>query len=247
MNIYKELDAVCCNEHHRNRYIKIIDAFVNTPVDDGEMHHILPRALFPDRINDPNNIVRLPYRVHFLVHWILAKATANYSMMSAFNAMCNKNDHKMKRSILYEYGKKMFKQSQTGELNIGYGVISAWNKIDNKMERVSRQLFDSNRNIYGGITCKEALAWKAIHEGYTPRKQTETQKLAASKATKGSTPAVCVLTGASLGRIRLDDPRWKDGIIKSTSKGKTYPEEVRKKMGRKKSTTRNGHQLSLLL
>ena len=53
-----------------------------------ETHHILPRSL--GGTDDPDNLVDLTYREHFLVHWLLIKITSgkeHYKMIHAFNAM----------------------------------------------------------------------------------------------------------------------------------------------------------------
>ena len=60
-------------KHYCSRYIKIIEFYENIEVIEGENHHILPRKLFPELKDDFNNVVRLSYKAHYLVHWLLAK------------------------------------------------------------------------------------------------------------------------------------------------------------------------------
>ena len=216
MDIYKSLESISVNSHHMKRYISIVDFFcVNIVEGNGEIHHILPKCLFPHHAKDQNNLVKLPYRAHFLVHWALAKATNNYSLISAFNAMCNKNKDKLPNSILYSLGKESFRKAQMGENNCSYQIVSAWDKINNVRVRIPKQEFDSNRSTYGGITCKEAIEWKIANEGYVRKVSSEHQKKKASLATKGTVHAVCIATGTNLGRISKDDPRWKDGTVAS--------------------------------
>jgi hypothetical protein len=236
MDIYQELIRVCPNRHHMNRYIRTINIFTQSPSSEGELHHILPRSLFPEYQKIPCNLIRLPYRVHFLVHWMLAKATNHFSMISAFNAMCNKNTNKIKRSVLYAYGKKLFVDGQTGINNVSYNMVSAWNKIENRRERITRDLFNNNKHTYGGITCKEALAWKSIHEGYVSRKQSNYQKNKASLAVKNTAPAVCIITNTRLGRVSLKDPRWNDGTIVFARRGYRHSQETKLKISQSKKS-----------
>lgn len=51
-----------------------------------EIHHILPRSLFPEYEYEPDNLVKLSPYDHFVVHYIIAK-TKNPKMLYAFNMM----------------------------------------------------------------------------------------------------------------------------------------------------------------
>ena len=53
-----------------------------------EIHHIIPKSIGGD--NDPDNLVRLSLREHFLAHWLLTKFVEKdelRSMLLAFNGM----------------------------------------------------------------------------------------------------------------------------------------------------------------
>ena len=57
-------------------YIKIYNNLIdfrlkNPPIEFFEKHHIKPKSLFPELENDPNNIVKLTYKEHYLVHHLL--------------------------------------------------------------------------------------------------------------------------------------------------------------------------------
>lgn len=70
------------NEVYLNRYLSFVDNCQrrNDATDLGniycEKHHILPKSDFPEYRSDPDNIVLLTGRQHFLSHWMLAKAVA---------------------------------------------------------------------------------------------------------------------------------------------------------------------------
>jgi hypothetical protein len=82
------------NTHYKNRY----DQFINTINALGprviagysENHHILPRCM--KGTDDPNNLIQLTLREHFLAHWLLWKAYPTYlPIVSAFLQMNEKN------------------------------------------------------------------------------------------------------------------------------------------------------------
>jgi len=52
-----------------------------------ERHHIIPKALGGD--NSSENLIYLPARVHFIVHWVLYKIHKNPAMARAFYGMCD--------------------------------------------------------------------------------------------------------------------------------------------------------------
>ena len=87
-----------------SRYIKLIQIYQNKKVLEGEKHHILPASMFPEYKNltkFPENKVVLPYRVHFIAHYILAKMY-NGKMWFAFNQMRRVAN----KSCLYEASRK---------------------------------------------------------------------------------------------------------------------------------------------
>ena len=58
------------------RYYKIINNRIKHPLpknEYGEKHHILPKSLYPDLVNDKKNIVRLSAFEHFKAHYYLWK------------------------------------------------------------------------------------------------------------------------------------------------------------------------------
>lgn len=95
--------------HHKSygRYCKLIQHYINNPVTQGEKHHILPVSLFPTYKKDINNIVVLPHRVHYLVHFLLMKFTRHKSMVFAFNQM----NRVAKNSVLYESFRTLLAQT----------------------------------------------------------------------------------------------------------------------------------------
>ena len=77
------------NDHYVKRYIKFVKyaASLDTSGEDVyHNHHILPRSMFPDLVKEKWNIVRVTPRVHYIMHWMLARAYGG-SMGSAFFQM----------------------------------------------------------------------------------------------------------------------------------------------------------------
>lgn len=95
--------------HHKSyvRYCKLIQHYITNPVSQGEKHHILPVSLFPSYKKDTNNIVVLPNRVHYLVHFLLMKFTRHKSMIYAFNQM----NRVAKNSVLYDSFRSLLSQT----------------------------------------------------------------------------------------------------------------------------------------
>lgn len=76
-----------------------------------EKHHIKPRSLFKDLVNDENNIVFLTAKEHFVCHMLLEKIYDSYQMKYAIWRMCNDGKYKVS-SRYYEYVKtKIAKES----------------------------------------------------------------------------------------------------------------------------------------
>lgn len=104
MNISKILSSKEHNPHYLKRYIAFVDYCRRVPQDGYcENHHICPKAddLFPEyssfRKHEWNKL-RVPYRHHFILHWLLWK-TFGKSQMRAFYAMINRNSSKMNKPI----------------------------------------------------------------------------------------------------------------------------------------------------
>lgn len=74
------------------RYLKLIDYYRTLNLNKStngslEKHHILPVALFPEYKNDKWNIVLLPAKAHYIVHYMLYKGVRHKSCAYAFNQM----------------------------------------------------------------------------------------------------------------------------------------------------------------
>lgn len=76
-----------------------------------EHHHIIPRSIDRSIIKDPNNIVSLTHREHYIAHWLLIKSLEKpvhqIKMKHAFWAMCSLHVHGRRNpSRYYTYAKR---------------------------------------------------------------------------------------------------------------------------------------------
>lgn len=113
MNYQKVHDEIITRARHR----------VETP--DGEYHHVVPLSL--GGINNKSNLVRLTYREHFIVHWLLTKLTTGKDkakMQTALHCLVNKMSPKSKRIVSswqFEIARRENRKSQQGKNNPMYG------------------------------------------------------------------------------------------------------------------------------
>jgi hypothetical protein len=108
------LRSIPHNIHHVNRYVSLCGADYTTYSGSSELHHILPKSIFPQFKDDPNNLVRVPSRFHFILHWCLSNCFVgrnSYKMRFAFSLMttAGKNHSRYKSSIGYEFARKKLK------------------------------------------------------------------------------------------------------------------------------------------
>ena len=72
-----------------------------------EKHHIIPKCM--NGTNEPNNLVKLTAREHFLVHWLLHEMyPENSDLRYAFWSMCRNSDNQQRykpSSRVYEHAK----------------------------------------------------------------------------------------------------------------------------------------------
>ena len=102
--------TIFLNNKYSNTYFNIIERAKSRILEHySENHHIIPRSLGGG--DDPDNIVALTPKEHYLCHALLPKmveGNARYKMMAAFNMMHVGHDGKRYTSNLYEYYKVRF-------------------------------------------------------------------------------------------------------------------------------------------
>jgi NUMOD3 motif len=99
----------------RNKYWRWYEAILANPDigPDTEKHHRIPRSLGGS--NHKDNLVRISYRKHFLVHWLLTKCTEGVNrkrMLQAFGMMLVRPLEFS--SIQYAAAKKSYSEGRRG-------------------------------------------------------------------------------------------------------------------------------------
>lgn len=94
------------NKTQLTRYMSFISWCKIVNIDANqiyEKHHILPKSIdmFPEHKFNPDNIINLTYRQHYIAHWMLAKVYNTPSQQLAFFLMSSKLGKTS--SKIYEY------------------------------------------------------------------------------------------------------------------------------------------------
>lgn len=134
-------------QHFITKYNKFITAIQNLGprhLTYCESHHIIPRCM--GGTDDPNNLIDLSFREHFLAHWMLYMAyPKNYKLSNAFWFMCNiiegtparRKEMRLKRGVTsrtFEVVKQRLKD--LGNVD-SRGLVSCYDTHNNKKVRVS--------------------------------------------------------------------------------------------------------------
>lgn len=106
------------------------------PSSNGEKHHILPKSLFPEHANNPDNIIQISVMNHMLAHEVLSRTGENETVL-AFHLMFTHKNRRYsnlsdddKKTVLKKLVKaremmKIVKSEQakkrTGTMNSFYG------------------------------------------------------------------------------------------------------------------------------
>ena len=217
---------------HLDEYYKIIDYRKTHPLDPseyGEKHHIKPRSLYPDLVNDPNNIVRLSAAEHFVAHYHLWKyykeelkdKTKARSMCFAFTMMkrvIQKSNDIVKMSLLYS-------EVRTFLHDVG------------RSEEVKKKIRESKKNITSETRLKLSMSKTGdknpMYGKHSPnygKHTTEETKKKLSEIKKGkhhSEEWKKKMSESLKGRIISEEHRRK---LSEALKGRIITEETKKKM-----------------
>lgn len=106
-------------------YFDIIEIGKNRSNDiHGEKHHIIPKSLGGS--NSKDNLVRLTFREHFLVHWLLTKMCEGKNKKKMYHAFwsmtrISETNKRVVTSYQYELCRKIFLSNIGGTNNPMYG------------------------------------------------------------------------------------------------------------------------------
>ena len=89
---------------YKKHYDLLIESRKNRSISDGEYyekHHIIPKSMGGG--NEPNNLIYLTAREHFIAHWLLWRIHKNEKMAFAFYALTHMGQNQtIKSSRVYE-------------------------------------------------------------------------------------------------------------------------------------------------
>ena len=173
---------------HLEEYNQIINFRKSNPLPKdqyGEKHHIKPKSIYPELVNDKDNIVRLSAQEHFLAHyhlWLayrdeLKEKTWAKKMCFAFHRMKQqllKCDDMESMSRLYEEARIEFIKQNSGKNSNVYG--KHWKLNEESCKRHSESKLGIKNPMFGKKRSEEARrktseALKG-HKGYwTGKKQ----------------------------------------------------------------------------
>lgn len=125
-----------------NRYVSFINnkLSLNRNLEIYEKHHIIPRSMGGN--NDPNNIIKLSLREHYIAHLLLLKTFKNKEMAHAFISMSGRNIKFNSR--LYERYKMEYISNISGKNAYWYGKKHSQETI-NKLKSYK----GVNNHMYG--------------------------------------------------------------------------------------------------
>jgi len=140
--------------NYKRIYDQIIERAKNRKYDDLEYyenHHIIPKCMGGN--DDPNNLVELTAREHFICHWLLFKYHKNSKLAHAWFMMFMTSGNQQRYSSrYYEYARKAHanavSQRMSGKNNPFYGKTHSKEVIDkiiaaNKRHIKSQEVIDN--------------------------------------------------------------------------------------------------------
>jgi len=100
------------NSHYLNRLIKLlshsiaIEPFKKT--EGFECHHIVPKSWKPEWIKEPNNLLKVPVKAHYVIHHLMWKAFPfDNAMQRSFWFFCNNDKRQKITAKVFKNAKKI--------------------------------------------------------------------------------------------------------------------------------------------
>lgn len=141
--------------NYQKHYDKLIETRKNRVIQEDvyyEKHHILPRSMGGN--NDPENLILLTAREHFLAHWLLWRIYRNRSTACAFSMMsrgkiCSSRAYKEIREALSisQMNNTFWKNVDTNKLSKSTSEYNkkAWNLSKTERSEKARKIWESRR------------------------------------------------------------------------------------------------------
>ena len=161
-----------------------------------ENHHILPKCM--DGTDNPDNLVKLTGREHFLAHWLLYKIHGTPTLAYAWNAMCINSHSNSERytSKSFEYARIASGKAQSLRISgTGHHLYGTHHTEETKA-KISRANKGKSKHSPEAKAIRRQWVIDGV-TGMTGKNHSEESKLKISRARKGK-------YGIPVIRISLD-------------------------------------------
>jgi hypothetical protein len=222
MNHIQLLSALSKQSKYLKWYILLVSKQYSTDVYT-EKHHILPKSLGGD--NSKSNIIRIPGRVHFILHKLLVRMVLNTkhkkNMCHALNMLAKANNkHQHRHQITsheYELIRSRLSETMMGENNPMFGKPAPNRGITHNAE--TRAKLSAANIAHFKTHCGTRLGVKVSDETRAKQRgpKSETAKLNMSAAAKHKPRLVCEHCGLSV--TKSNHTRWHGTQCKKAPKG----------------------------
>ena len=200
-----------------------------------EKHHIKPKALFPDLKDDPENIVKLTAREHFVAHLLLAKIYGGVMVFAANSMSLNRIYGSRSYEWLRVGAADFLSRSRTGSGNPMFGrkisEETTAKRLATMKERYAgkdsplkgRKLSDEHRKKLRFAHAEKGSFWSGrSHSDMSKKKISDAKKGVPSpnKGKKSSLETRQKISDSLKGRTVSDDVRSR---ISASLKGRPKP------------------------
>lgn len=199
-----------------------------------ELHHILPKSIYPEYEKLPGNLVLLTSREHFIAHYLLTKIFEDkdnkFKMCCAFLRFCtgNKPNIRFQHSRLYEKIRaehiELMKERFTGrkvsdEVKLKISIKEKGKKVSEKTKELLRQKAllqwenqenkkkhsDAMKNWYKNLSDEKKANMKKELSKPRGKYSDERIKNAKEAAMKAQATIKCVEDGSEWSCLRLSE------------------------------------------
>ena len=149
------------NIHYLNRLVKILNHFISIEPENKpkgfECHHIVPKSWKPEWIKEPNNLIKVLAKSHYVIHHLMYKAfPANHSMNVAFHRVIHGKHEQKITAKVYEVLRFEFSKLHS-KWNLEHLANGTHNFLDSEFQRQNslRQISNGTHPLLGGEVQKK--------------------------------------------------------------------------------------------
>lgn len=213
---------------YRLWYFQIIEnaKVRNSDREGTERHHIIPKCFGGS--NDSTNIVRLTYREHFLVHWLLPKFTEGklrYKMLSALWQMARVPNHYTRITASWQYEVSRAAVAEVTRARSMGNTYSAGRKWTKRQRESNQEVMALRRETPMAESIRQKMRDAKL--GTKASEETRAKMSASQSRRKHSEETKRKMSLAHIGRPKTLEAREK---LRRHKLGKKLSLETRKRM-----------------